>query len=169
MITVSGGQIGMIADLAQELQINLPELSARAKKGLKEVLPPFVHVANPLDAWGNLEEGYTSCAKIVAEEEAVDVLAISQDSPPGLAPMQAEQYQNVARAAVEVAKCTTKPVVVFSNVSGGFDQGIREILDGGAVPLLQGTREGLQALEKLIWYAKFLRRREKTPRKCRSP
>jgi acyl-CoA synthetase (NDP forming) len=166
MITVSGGQIGMMGDLAQGLELNFPELSAKAKERLGEVLPSFVNVTNPLDAWGigNLEEVYPVCAKILAEEETVDVLVISQDSPPGLAPMQAKQYENVARAAIEVAHDTKKPVVVFSNVSGGFDRRIREILDRGGVPLLQGTRESLKALEKLIWYAKFLRRRAKITR-----
>jgi len=166
MITVSGGQIGMMGDLAQGLDLNFPELSAKAKERLGEVLPSFVNVTNPLDAWGigNLEEVYPVCAKVLAEEETVDVLVISQDSPPGLAPMQAKQYENVARAAIEVAHDTKKPVVVFSNVSGGFDRRIREILDRGGVPLLQGTRESLKALEKLIWYAKFLRRRAKITR-----
>lgn len=166
MITVSGGQIGMMGDLAQGLELNFPELSAKAKERLGEVLPSFVNVTNPLDAWGigNLEEVYPVCAKILAEEETVDVLVISQDSPPGLAPMQAKQYENVARAAIEVAHDTKKPVVVFSNVSGGFDRRIREILDRGGVPLLQGTRESLKALEKLIWYAKFLRQRAKITR-----
>jgi len=59
---------------------------------------------------------------------------------------------------VEVAKKTEKPVLMLNNQSSGFNEEIRNIMEAGNVPLLQGTREGLLAVSNLIKYAEFLRK-----------
>jgi acyl-CoA synthetase (NDP forming) len=66
----------------------------------------------------------------------------------------------VARAAVKAAACG-KPVVALSHISGGLDPTIRGILEGGNIPFLQGTREGLWAVHHLMKYAEFQRNRGK--------
>jgi acyl-CoA synthetase (NDP forming) len=66
----------------------------------------------------------------------------------------------VANAAVEVAKKTEKPVIMLNNQSSGFNEEIRDIMETGNVPLLQGTREGLLALNHLANSAKFLQKPE---------
>ncbi len=156
MLTVSGGEIGLVGDIAHHLKLSFPPLSSEAIDALKHKLPPYTTIANPLDAWGSgdLENVYPACLEILAQEEAVDIIAVSQDSPPGMSAQQVQQYTAVAKAAV---KCATghKPVVVFSHVSGGLDPTLKSILDGGGVPFLQGTRESLSAIEHLAAYAKF--------------
>jgi acyl-CoA synthetase (NDP forming) len=126
-------------------------------------LPAYTTIANPLDAWGSgdLKETYPACLDVLAAEDAIDLIAISQDSPPGMSDKQIDQYADVARAAVRCAQ-GEKPVVVFSHVSGGLDQTIKGILDDGGVPFLQGTRESLGAIENLFTYAEHARRMKKT-------
>ena len=72
---------------------------ARARLAAK--LPPYCTFANPLDAWGSgdLAETYPACLEILAQEEAIDLIAVSQDVPPGMAKKQIAQYADVARAA----------------------------------------------------------------------
>jgi acyl-CoA synthetase (NDP forming) len=84
----------------------------------------------------------------------VDLIVVSQDSPPGMAEKQVNQYADVARAAVRAAG-SGKPVVAISHVSGGLDPKIRQILEQGNIPFLQGTRESLLAIHHLIEYAQF--------------
>jgi len=159
-ITVSGGEIGLIADIAEAFSFSFPPLSQAAYEELTDRLPPFASVGNPLDAWGSgdLLETYPACLEVLAKEENIDLIAVSQDSPPGMAEKQVKQYADVAKAAVR-ARSSGKPVVVFSHVSGGLDPTIKDILDQGNIPFLQGTRESLSAINNLVEYARFQRTR----------
>jgi len=163
MVTVSGGEIGLIGDISKEFSFQFPPLSATAQQLLKEKLPAYTTIANPLDAWGSgdLVHTYPACLDVLAREAAIDLIAVSQDAPPGMSDQQVAQYENVAKAAVKCAR-GEKPVVVFSHVSGGLDITIKAILDQGGVPFLQGTRESLCAIDDLVTYAE-MRRRKASP------
>jgi acyl-CoA synthetase (NDP forming) len=160
-ITVSGGEIGLISDLAEGLSFHFTSLSKEAQKELRRKLPSFTAIGNPLDGWGSgdLVETYPACLDVLAREEGIDLIAVSQDSPPGMAEKQIRQYADVARAAVKAVE-SGKPVVAFSHVSGGLDPTIRGILEEGNVPFLQGTRESLLAIHHLVEYGQFLRRKK---------
>jgi acetate---CoA ligase (ADP-forming) len=158
-ITLSGGVISLMGDLSESLNITFPKWSAAGAGELRELLPDFSGVANPLDAWGSgkIEQTYEKCLDITAREPAADVILVAQDVPGGMSQRQVEQYKVVARAAVDISRKTDKPVVMLSNQSSGFNTEIQEIMADGDVPLLQGTREGLLAVHNLIKYAEFLR------------
>ncbi|MBA7603387.1 hypothetical protein ES703_10495 [subsurface metagenome] len=160
-VTLSGGVISLIADLGEKMNLRYPAWSEKGKGILREVLPPYAGIDNPLDAWGfgRVGETYETCLMAAAREEKADLVFVSQDVPGGMAPRQVDQYAAVARAAVKVFQECGKPVAMISNPSVGFHQDIRRILDQGKVPLLQGTREGLKAIELLIAYAAFRRDR----------
>jgi acyl-CoA synthetase (NDP forming) len=164
LLSLSGGQIGLIADLAQDLGLTFPRLSDRAKKSLEEILPPFSPISNPLDAWGSgdLETTYPACLEIVSQEEHLNLLAVSRGTPEGVADREVEQSLAVADAAVEAVVETGKPV-------------LRKRLDEGGVPYLQGTKETLRAIKAFLDYAAFRRKvftsgqEEETRRGCPSP
>lgn len=162
MITVSGGEIGLIGDLAEGLDLSFPPWSAAGKRALRDALPQYSGVSNPLDAWGSgkIEETYPPCIEVATDEEHIDIVAISQDAPPGLAPAQVDQYATVADAAVAAAKRTRKPIVAISNLAGGIHPSLRKRFEQGGIPFLQGTQEGLQAIHHLVRYAKW---REQDP------
>ncbi|MBN2551633.1 MAG: acetate--CoA ligase family protein [Spirochaetales bacterium] len=157
-VTLSGGVIGLLGDLGEELGLRFPDWSAPGRARVQAHLPPYAAVDNPLDAWGfgNVAEAYPPCLSAAAEEKEADLILVSQDVPGGMAPRQVEQYAAVAEAAATVYSRSGKPVVFLSNPSGGFDEQIRGILDRAGVPLLQGTREGLRAVDHAITYKAFL-------------
>ena len=159
MITVSGGEIGLIGDLSEELDVEFPDWSTKAAQTFQEALPPYSNISNPLDAWGNgkVEQTYPPSMAAAAGEENIDLVVVSQDAPEGLAPAQVDQYAIVAQAAVDVAKKSGKPIVAISNLSGGLHPQLCQILDKGNVPFLQGSEEGLRAIHHVIRYAKFQR------------
>jgi acyl-CoA synthetase (NDP forming) len=160
-IAVSGGEIGLISDLAEGLSFRFASLSPGARTELRKRLPAFTAIGNPLDGWGSgdLVETYPACLEVLAKEESVDLILVSQDSPPGMAEKQINQYADVARAAVRAA-ASGKPVVALSHVSGGLDPTIRGILEKADIPFLQGTREGLLAVHHLMEYARFQKNRK---------
>lgn len=157
MLTVSGGEIGLIADVAETLDLTFPSWSERACRAFARALPDYADLANPLDAWGSghIEETYAKCVDAAADED-IDLVMISQDGPTGLAGAQIDQYAIVARAAAEARRRTGKAIVAFSHLSGGLDPTLRELFAEGGVPFLQGTREGLLAAQHLVEYAAAL-------------
>jgi len=161
MLTVSGGEISLIADLAEGLGFEFPEWSARAKAAFADVLPRYADIANPLDAWGSgrVEETYVRCVDAAVDED-VDIVLISQDAPNGLASTQIEQYRAIADAAAAASARSGKPIVAISHLSGGLDQTLRDGFAAGHVPLLQGSREGLLAVHHLIEQGRSLSRQE---------
>ncbi len=172
LLSLSGGQIGLIADLAQDLGLQFPDFSAEGQGALADILPPFSPIANPLDAWGtgDLEATYPACVDVVAQEPGVDLMAVSRDTPVGVAEREVEQSMAVARAAVEAAERSNKPVLLFSNICAGFDPQVEEVLQNGGVPYLQGTLETLRAIQAFVEHGAFLRRAEEAEdRGCESP
>jgi len=160
MLTLSGGQIGLVGDLMQGVDLDLPELSEEARQALAQVLPPFSNIANPLDAWGSgdFEETYPACMEILAHEQGIHLLAVSRDSPPGIAPREVWQSSVIVDAAAQVARTSGKPVAVFSNIANGFDPAVQDRVDAVGLPMLQGTHASLRAMEALARYADFIRR-----------
>jgi len=158
MLTVSGGEISLCADLADGLGFTFPEWSDRTKAAFAEVLPPYADLANPLDAWGSgrVEETYVRCVEAAVDDD-VDLVVISQDAPRGLAPNQIEQYRAIADAAAAASRRSAVPIVAISHLSGGVDETLRAAFAAGNVPLLQGTREGLHAVHHLIDHGRLLR------------
>ena len=159
-LTLSGGVISLIGDLSDSLNINFPPWSKEGKAKLREILPDFSTIANPLDAWGSgrIEKTYLPCLQAAVDQPQADIVLVVQDVPGGMSERQVDQYKVVANASVEVAKKTEKPVIMLNNQSSGFNEEIRNIMEAGNVPLLQGTREGLLAVNNLIKYAEFLRK-----------
>lgn len=172
LLSLSGGQIGLIADLAKDLGLEFPAFSEEGRAALEEILPPFSPIANPLDAWGSgdLEATYPACVDVISQEDDVDLLAVSRDTPAGVAEREVEQSLAVADAAVEAARRTEKPVLLFSNICSPFDSTVEAVLEEGGVPYLQGTPETLRAIQALVDYGEFQRRRQETEeRGCPSP
>jgi len=157
-LTLSGGVISLIGDLSDSLNIKFPPWSEEGKTKLRGILPDFSSIANPLDAWGSgrIEKTYLPCLQAAVDQPQADIVLVVQDVPGGMSYRQVDQYKVVANAAVEVAKKTKKPVIMLNNQSSGFNEEIRDIMEAGNVPLLQGTREGLLAVNNLIKYAEFL-------------
>jgi len=159
LLSLSGGQIGLVADLAQDLGLEFPAFSEEARQALAQILPPYSPIANPLDAWGSgdLESTYPGCVEVVSQEKNIHLLAVSRDTPPEVAPREVEQSLAVAEAAVRAARETGKPVLLFSNFSTGFQPEVKKMLDEGGVPYLRGTRETLRAVQTFVRYADFRR------------
>ncbi|MDR7417382.1 MAG: acetate--CoA ligase family protein [Armatimonadota bacterium] len=160
LLSLSGGQIGLVADLAQDLGLTFPSLSDVTRRGLETILPPYTRIENPLDAWGSgdLERTYPACVNLVVRDDRIHLLAVTRDTPPWVAERELEQSIAVANAAVAAARDTRKPVVMFSNISAGVHPALTRVLGAGGVPHLQGIRETLRAMQAFTRYAGFRHR-----------
>ncbi len=165
---VSGGEMAIVLDSADDEKVPLVALQAGTVNGLRERLPSHVRPANPLDmtATGLYEpELYRQALVTLASDPGCGLVAVSQDFPGGMGDVQSKRYQDTARAFVAAAAAIDKPLVVFSNLSGAIDPDAGAILAAGKVPVLLGTRESLKAIGHLIRFA----RREGGMRRSATP
>src|SRR6201999_351717 len=119
ILTCSGGDSGMAADLAAKRGLELPELSAPTRERLAELLPAAATIANPLDytsmLWGEpavLEQ----VAEAVGSDPGIDQLLLFFDQPEGLAADIAEEWDGVRSALLAGAECSGAAVLLASTL-----------------------------------------------------
>lgn len=169
LASISGGELGICADLCDGLHLELAEftdetkVAVREHMGLGELLP----VMNPYDAgagWKPMgfEERLTGCLQMLAADPHVDILMVMQQSQASFDQGQVQYYTTIARATANCARTTEKPVVYASNVAAGFHHGITCHIEEVGLPLLQSMQTALQAVAHLNWYTQQ-RKKERQP------
>jgi acyl-CoA synthetase (NDP forming) len=101
ILTCSGGDSGVAADLAAERGLELPELSRPTCERLAAVLPSAATVANPLDYTSMLWDDHAALEEVaaaVSSDPAIDELLVLFDQPRGLDPEIAADWEAVKRA-----------------------------------------------------------------------
>src|SRR5213078_3365916 len=72
VVTVSTGEASLIADLAPETGVLLPDVPAAARDALHRDLPTLGYIGNPLDPWGATDPpaAYTAAFSAFAAADA---------------------------------------------------------------------------------------------------
>ncbi len=164
-VCVSGGAGGLLADLAAPCGVEFAELPETTVAALRQVVPEFGNVGNPLDITGQgvfQGELIERSVALMAEAPGVDLVSYVRGFPSWL---DAESPTGVAlRHAVDEHPATVFVVMSLSNghlqpmqVPGSVLLEPTVHLDG--VPYLQGAEESLRAIGALMRYAAFQRRR----------
>lgn len=176
VVTISGGERQLAADAAEEAGVELAELSPETEARLREVLPPYAVVANPLDTTGaGIVEGdgsvHSEAAALVAADPGVDIIVACQDVKNGWVEAGASSvlFTGAVEGALRAADLAAKPVVVFSPTTGAVDVAARDLLATRRVPLVCGLRTGFSALAELFGDARPERTRRRTDSEAASP
>ncbi len=101
ILTCSGGDSGVAADLAAARGLELPALSPATRERLSAVLPSAATVANPLDYTSMLWDDGAALEEIaaaVSSDPAIDQLLLLFDQPRGLDPEIAADWERVKGA-----------------------------------------------------------------------
>ncbi|MBM3951392.1 MAG: acetate--CoA ligase family protein, partial [Rhodospirillales bacterium] len=155
MLSLSGGEIALALDNAEPAELTFAPVTT-AKDEIASLLPPYAHIANPLDlTWAGLYDASVAerCALALGRQEDVGLLALLQDSPHGLGPQQAARYANLLGAVARGAKDAGKPLVAISNLAGETHPVYAQAASAAGVPCLRGTQEGLFALARYLRWA----------------
>lgn len=148
VVTISGGQAAMTADLADQLGIELPQFD-EATQGVLEALLPDVSVHNPLDAGGSVvagEDAYDKSLVTLAADDHLDAVLVVLDAQQTLSVAELEfedTYTSAVRAAA--AQYPSRPFVIASSSSISIHERSLD-LAGPHVPVIRGIRNALVAL-----------------------
>lgn len=142
VLTCSGGDSGMAADLAVTRGLALPDLSAASRERLGKVLPSAATTGNPLDYTSMLwddHEALRQIAATVSSDPAIDQLLLLFDQPRGLDPEVAAGWEGVRRALLAGAAEGDAATILASTLPELLDpDGARELAQGGRVATAAG-------------------------------
>ena len=147
VITISGGQAAMAADLAEDLGVELPSLSAQTAGAIAEFLPD-VAINNPLDAGGSVvgsDTSYEEALDLMASDPNLDGVMVLLDCQSTLNDAEIAYEDEYVVAARKVAgRSNRSPVFVASSSSVNIHERTRTLLDD-QLPVLRGVRNALVA------------------------
>ncbi|MCW5653585.1 MAG: acetate--CoA ligase family protein [Hydrogenophaga sp.] len=149
VISISGGNVTMACDLAEEMGLSLPSLQEKTRADIEANMPKFAFASNPLDARTLSSEVYEKLLLSLSRDPAISVLMVAQDSSETLTDAQARTYAGVARGVARAAVATHKPVIFYNNVAAPLHEEIEQHLRG-VVPTVRGARNAFLALGKLM-------------------
>lgn len=149
----SGLERAHVVDIADELGVPFASLGAGTVNRLSGLLDPGLVPVNPLDVWGtgaDTRELFGGSLAALADDPAVAAVALAVDLVHEL-----DGDHSYPLALLDVAERTDKPLAVLSNVSSAIDLDVASQLRGQGIPVLEGTRSGLLALQHLLDHARL--------------
>ena len=150
-LACSGGDAGFIADHADAAGLALPDLQPETKQVLKQLLPSFAQLSNPLDfttaVWGDAAALSAMLDGILRYEKAETVL-LALDFP-SEASGETQQCRLLLDLFVQKLTAAGRTGVVASVFPGLLpDAEFAKLLQSG-IPAFQGLEQALTALGKV--------------------
>ena len=152
----SGGERGLIIDLAGDIGVPFAQIGEKAVEVLRKTLAPGLPAENPVDAWGGMNRWdvvYHDCLMALMHDPDTAIGFIMRDmrSSESFTPRQIE-------IALEVAATTDKPVCMATNYSGTAHREIALRATDLGIPVLDGTRNTMIAVRRAMDFRDFLAR-----------
>jgi acetate---CoA ligase (ADP-forming) len=143
----SGAERALTADLAHELGVRYATLSADTVRAIGDMLDDGLVATNPLDLWGTGADTrvlFRDCLRAIVDDPAVAATALAVD-------LVTEFDGDTAyeEAVLDVSAESSAPLAVLASVPSAIDRHTAERLRGNGIPVLEGTRSGLAALDHL--------------------
>ncbi|TIO65363.1 acetate--CoA ligase family protein [Mesorhizobium sp.] len=154
VLTFSGADSSMSADVAAKNGVELPGLSDHQSAAVRDRLSAYTLPANPLDMgltlWGKQEQ-QTACYEAMLSE-VFDCGMLISNYPFGLDQIELEHWDTAVDALIEAKERTGKQFIYASNLPEGLPSAPRERLAGGGIPQLQGLEDAFAAFSHAVRY-----------------
>lgn len=153
VLSLSGANAVMASDYISESMLELAELSEETLSEVKELVPEWQPVRNPIDQWLALPSGSRKAQEIplnaVLEDENVDAVVtihLASDEP------NFEGVGEVYRDAME--NHPEKPVLSYIMGAETKREWI-ESMEGTSVPVYDSAYEAIDTLEQMYWWQTY--------------
>jgi acyl-CoA synthetase (NDP forming) len=140
MVSISGGNLTLAADIVDGSSLSFAEFDDSTVDELRDLLPSFVTVHNPLDLTGENRERHSAAyTAIVADPNVtalVPILTVSEDG------------RHACSAIADVASKSSRPVAVIWN-GGSYDNESRAILRDADIPVFSSASSLVRSFDLL--------------------
>jgi acyl-CoA synthetase (NDP forming) len=157
VVSSSGGGCNIIADLAQQQGLSLPPWSAPTMERLREAMPPFASLLNPLDTtgYGHARErprptkAEDDLLELAAPDPGVDLMFSMMTPLPSAPPKvlaDREAIENRLEIIGGIVRESPVPVYLSSNTCLDIADYPRRLLADNGLFLLPGVDLGMRAI-----------------------
>lgn len=153
VLTCSGGESTITADIAEKHNFTLPHLNAQQQVELRSQLTKFEHVSNPLDyntsIWGD-EEALAKCFTTFMREQFHTTLLILDYLNKDQSDIQ--DWEAAIDAFIQAHKQIQTQAIVVSVLQEGMPVYFREKLIANGIAPLQGITDAFTAIAAVTTY-----------------
>jgi acyl-CoA synthetase (NDP forming) len=144
-ITLSGGHVGLLTDLAEANGLNFPQPDASFHHAIETALGAGRSVANPLDCWINddVVGAVERASAALARWPDVDGFVFAVDTPADPPTSFVGMGRQIAELAVQLAQRDGRPVIMQATCVAADDPWVTERLRAAGVPRLSSLRAAL--------------------------
>jgi acyl-CoA synthetase (NDP forming) len=146
-LSCSGGEAGLVADLAAPFGIDFPPPSEAQRQRLSEILGPIVFISNPLDyhtfIWGDGPRTTDVFTTMLAGYDA-GIFIIDPPRPDRCDP---SSFQPALDAVVAAAQNTGKPAFAVASLPENFDEALAVRMAAPNVVPMMGLETALGAIK----------------------
>lgn len=139
--TISGGDCSLILDLAEDVGIQVPELSSATQHTLRRLLPESTMLFNPIDLGTRPLQEERLGPEVIEAAAADPAVSVVMTRLYG----DAEHLRRVADASAR----TGKPYVVFTRSSAPLDPSLVQVSRETKTPILKSVDRTLAAVQRL--------------------
>jgi acyl-CoA synthetase (NDP forming) len=160
IVSISGGACDIVADRADELGAELPELAEPTRAALAAVMPSYGTVQNPLDVTGAAvidPSLFTSAIAAMSRDPSVGVVGVINSLPwiDDGRPYLGQVFVDAIGAGMRAAACPTAYVSQVMQPVTGYT---RAAMERGGVPYaIPGLRQAVVALRNVAWWSEATR------------
>jgi acyl-CoA synthetase (NDP forming) len=163
VIVPSGAECGLVADLADAMGVELPELSRNTAEKLATDPSSYLSIRNPLNAperYVRRGEVFREWISTLVADDNLDIVGLRLPLP-----RLREDEDVIARFLdlTEIAKRTEKLVILFSRASISLPEYWRKLVGANDIPFLLEYRKGFKAIKALLIYQRFLGKERRVP------
>lgn len=159
-LTASGGASEIIADRAEDEGIEIPEFAPETTERLRQVVPPFAAVHNPVDVTGYIlinRDLLRNALRAVQDDPGLDALVLVSDLPRAAPPDPAPIIE-LTRQTADLLRTSVKPVIMMGNTLTDVTAFGRDVAGQTGHPgVLGGIHHGLTALGRAVRWSGIYR------------
>jgi len=150
VVSGSGGGAAIVADNIAETDLAFADLDAATALSLKQVLPEFGSITNPIDATGAMSDNpalLPAVFDVLMSSPSQSIIATAVAAwPAGKA-----NSRRFARILAEAASRSHRVIAAYqpSPLGGPLDEDVVDCLQGAGVPLLLGIPSAMRALQHI--------------------
>lgn len=146
-MSCSGGEASLIADYADAVSLEMPDLSPDSRTELEQILGPMVPLSNPLDyhtyAWGDDNKLEKCFAAMLGNGFACTMLVL--DYPP-LPTHESADWEIAERALTRASEVTGECAVIVSTLPETMPANVRDRLRKAGITPMQGLENCIFAI-----------------------
>jgi len=147
-MSCSGGEASLMADLASDMDVCFPPLTAGQLEDLRETLGPKVALANPLDyhtyIWGDVDAMSRTFAGMVAGPADLGIVVLDFPRPDRCA---IDDWLPVIDAMSKARRLSGKPFALLASLPENLPEDLADKLVAKKIIPLAGMDETLSAIE----------------------